>query len=241
MPRSSPVSLVKVNEENSSELLKNLVLSGKDDEPLFLQALTHRSAGDFNNQRLEFLGDALLGFLVAEVLYEMFPEAPEGDMSLHRSALVQGTALADVAREHGIQGWLISGKSLSGGNLPLPDSALEDAVEALVAAFYLSKGIVETRKFVRQLFSSRLQKLDSQPAVKPNKTRLQEFLQAHKHPLPTYVASGEDRDAFHVRCEVNMNGRCYTAEGKGRKKGRAEAIAAGLVLQLLQESGQSET
>ena len=229
-----------MSEVNSSEFLKNIELV-MGEEPLVLQALTHKSVGGFNNQRLEFLGDALIGMLVAEILYEMLPEATEGHMSLHRSVLVQGKTLAEIAREHGISSLLVVGKSFAEKDLPLPDSALEDAVEALVAAFYLSKGLAETRKFVHQFYSSRLQKLLSEPAVKPVKTRLQEFLQARKELLPTYVWLSDRKDAFYMRCEVNVNGTPYSAEGKGKRKSIAETIAAGLVLQLLQEGKQPKT
>ncbi len=235
---------LEVNEESRSGLLE-ILGSGRFEEPLFRQALTHRSVGDFNNQRLEFLGDALLGLLVAEILYEKFPKATEGEMSLHRSGLVKSSTLAAVAREHGIDRSLVLGKSLAGRRPIVPDSALEDAMEALVAAFYITMGFEKTQEFVRQLFSSRLQTLSSGTAVKPNKSRLQEFLQARGQALPTYIVledsgSGEDH-SFCVECVVMSREIRYSAEAKGRKKSMAEEISAGLVLELLSKKERRGT
>ena len=191
------------------------------------QALTHRSAGHHNNERLEFLGDALVNCLVAELLYEQHPRADEGEMTRHRAALVNGTALAAIARTAGI-GELLRlgpGELKSGGFRR--DSILADAFEAVVAAIYLDAGWTACRAIVRELFASR-SAAGAGAAPKDAKTRLQELLQAHALALPVYelVASHGDEHAktFEIECRVDALGIRTTGSGSTRRG--AEQVAA---------------
>jgi len=204
------------------------------DPSLAALALTHRSAGKPNNERMEFLGDALLGAIIAEMLYETHPKAAEGDMSRLRAQLVNGQALAVVARELelGDQLKLGSGELKSGGYRR--DSILADAFEALVAAIYLDGGFDACRATVRTLFAERVSALPH--ASKDAKTRLQEWLQAHGWPLPQYelvAAEGEEHArTFEVHCIIAQP-MAVTEPGRGSSRRLAEQDAAEMVLNRL--------
>lgn len=204
------------------------------DPSLAALALTHRSAGKPNNERMEFLGDALLGAIIAEMLYETHPKAAEGDMSRLRAQLVNGQALAVVARdlELGDQLKLGSGELKSGGYRR--DSILADAFEALVAAIYLDGGFDACRTVVRTLFADRIAALPH--ASKDAKTRLQEWLQAQGWPLPQYelvATEGEEHARiFEVHCIVSQPMTVKEA-GRGSSRRLAEQDAAEVVLNRL--------
>jgi ribonuclease-3 len=151
-------------------------------------ALTHRSANAEHNERLEFLGDALLGFIVAETLFTLNPQATEGELSRMRSALVNKSALAAAARSLGIGEYLQlgTGETNSGGSDR--DSILADTVEALIAAIYLDGGIGACTTFVKKISESKLAIDTATTERKDAKTRLQEFLQAQGKNLPKYEA-----------------------------------------------------
>jgi ribonuclease-3 len=206
------------------------------DTSLAALALTHRSAGKPNNERMEFLGDALLGAIVAEMLYETHPKAAEGEMSRLRAQLVNGQALAVIARELelGDRLKLGSGELKSGGFRR--DSILADAFEALVAAVYLDGGFDACRDTVRTLFADRVTALPR--SSKDAKTRLQEWLQAQGHPLPHYElvgTEGEDHARiFDVNCVVSEP-LAVTASGRGGSRRLAEQDAAEMVLNRLLE------
>ena len=197
-------------------------------------ALTHRSAGKPNNERMEFLGDALLGAIVAEMLYETHPKATEGEMSRLRAQLVNGQALAEMARELelGDRLKLGSGELKSGGFRR--DSILADAFEALVAAVYLDGGFDACRDTVRTLFTDRVAALPR--SSKDAKTRLQEWLQAQGWPLPQYelvATQGEDHARiFDVNCVVTEP-LAVTATGRGSSRRLAEQDAAEVVMNRL--------
>lgn len=200
------------------------------------RALTHRSAGRDNNERLEFLGDALLNLLVAELIYEIHPQASEGDMTRLRAALVNGTALAQMARELEIGDRLNLGPGeLKSGGFRR-ESILADAFEALVAAVYLDAGWVRTREVVRSLFAERVAAGARTP--KDAKTRLQEILQGAGLPLPSYElveASGEDHArVFEVSCRVESLSILTRASGSSRRA--AEQLAAEEALLLASRS-----
>lgn len=210
------------------------------DSSLATLALTHRSAGKPNNERMEFLGDALLGAIVAEMLYETHPKASEGEMSRLRAQLVNGQALAEMARELelGDRLKLGSGELKSGGFRR--DSILADAFEALVAAVYLDGGFEACRNTVRGLFADRVTALPR--SSKDAKTRLQEWLQAEGWPLPQYElvgAEGEDHARiFDVNCVV-MEPMAVTAAGRGSSRRLAEQDAAEMVLSRLLDTRDS--
>jgi ribonuclease III len=211
------------------------------DASLATLALTHRSAGKPNNERMEFLGDALLGAIVAEMLYETHPKASEGEMSRLRAQLVNGQALAEMARELelGDRLKLGSGELKSGGFRR--DSILADAFEALVAAVYLDGGFEACRTTVRDLFADRVTALPR--SSKDAKTRLQEWLQAQGWPLPQYElvgTEGEDHARiFDVNCVV-MEPMAITAAGRGSSRRLAEQDAAELVLSRLLDARDSQ-
>ncbi|MEO7072054.1 MAG: ribonuclease III [Rhodanobacter sp.] len=198
-------------------------------------ALTHRSAGRPNNERLEFLGDALLGAIVAEMLFAAHPKASEGELSRLRAQLVCGTALAVLGRELelGDKLKLGPGELKSGGYRR--DSILADAVEAMIAAVYLDGGFAACRDVVHGLFATRIAAL--QRSSKDAKTRLQEYLQADGWPLPVYeltASHGEDHDkTFDVRCSIGEP-LAISVEASASSRRAAEQDAAEALLVQLQ-------
>jgi len=201
------------------------------DPALALLALTHRCVGKPNNERLEFLGDALLGAVIAELLYEAHPKASEGELSRLRAQLVNGQALATMARELalGDEIRLGTGELKTGGFRR--DSILADAFEALIAAVYLDGGFDACRIELRELFGERVAAL--RRSSKDAKTRLQEALQAGGWPLPQYdllASHGEDHaKTFDVRCAITEPVP-LSAETHGDSRRAAEQDAAEIVL-----------
>ena len=194
-------------------------------------ALTHRSVGRPNNERLEFLGDAFLGAVVAEMLYEAHPNASEGELSRLRAQLVNGQSLAAIARELEFGDRLKLGpRELKSGGFRR-ESILADALEAMLAAVYLDGGFEACRQTVRRLFADRIAALPR--SSKDAKTRLQEHLQAGGWPLPCYelVASHGDDHAkqFDVRCVI-AEPVPLDAEASGSSRRAAEQEAAEAVL-----------
>ncbi|BDU22305.1 ribonuclease III [Dyella sp. GSA-30] len=200
-------------------------------------ALTHRSVGKPNNERMEFLGDALLGVMVAELLYDAHPNASEGELSRLRAQLVNGQALAVIARELELgDGLKLGPGELKSGGFRR-DSILADAFEALLAAVYLDGGFEACREVVRSLFKDRVAAIPR--SSKDAKTRLQEWLQARGLPLPLYElkdARGEDHaKTFDVSCAITEP-QIIHADGHGGSRRAAEQDAAETVLRRLLES-----
>lgn len=201
------------------------------DVALLEAALTHRSAAALNNERLEFLGDAVLSFVVAEILYRVRPGAPEGDLSRLRASLVSGETLAAVAAEHGLGDWLVLGEGelKSGGYRR--KSILADGLEAVVGAIYLDGGMDSARSVVERLLHTRLDSLPPAALLKDAKTRLQEVVQGGGRDLPVYtvlaVSGPPHQQTFRVRCE--LPGSPLSAEAEGTSRRRAEQEAARLV------------
>jgi ribonuclease-3 len=206
------------------------------DPGLATLALTHRSAGKPNNERMEFLGDALLGALVAELLFEAHPNASEGELSRLRAQLVNGQALAVIGRELelGDDLKLGPGELKSGGYRR--ESILADAFEALVAAVYFDDGYDACRQVVRRLFTPRVAEIKR--SSKDAKTRLQEWLQGRGLPLPIYELTdsyGEDHaKIFDVSCTIDEPDP-IRVEGRGGSRRAAEQDAAETVLRRLLE------
>jgi ribonuclease-3 len=200
-------------------------------------ALTHRSASKRNYERLEFLGDAVLSFAVAVLLYREYPQADEGDLSRYRAALVSGSTLADVATglDLGAQLRMGSGELKSGGYRR--SSILADALEAIFGAVYLDGGIAAVSAVIERLFSARLAELPQAQALKDPKTRLQELLQGRSLRIPVYAVedvSGEPHEHWFVAsCEVEALGLREQGEGSSRR--RAEQEAAERVLRRLEQ------
>lgn len=207
------------------------------DESFLKRALTHRSAANLNNERLEFLGDAILGFIVADELYRAFPDAKEGQLSRLRARLVKKETLAAIARrlDLGMYLQLGAGELRTGGHSR--DSILADSLEALFAAIYLDSGYQSARKIVLNLFRKRIEELSPETQGKDPKTRLQEYLQARKKSLPSYniieVIGEQHEQSFFVECRVDeMN---LQSRGSGSSRRKAEQIAASNLLEQLLE------
>ena len=206
-----------------------------DDTRLFAQALTHRSAHSLNNERLEFLGDAVLDFVISEAIFRLREEADEGDLSRLRSSLVKDTSLAHIASELGLGEHLIlgSGERKSGGHRRA--SILADALEAIFGAVYLDSGFSAAREMIERLFAERLATLPEASELRDPKTRLQEWLQARKLSLPHYeltnVTGKDHRQRFEVSCTVSELSQ--TTEGAASSRRKAEQQAARHMLQVL--------
>ena len=194
---------------------------------LLQQALTHRSAAKQHNERLEFLGDAVLGMVVAQALFKRFPTVPEGKLTRMRSTLVKGDTLAELGREADV-GELLKlgpGELKSGGHRR--SSIIADAMEAILGAIYLEAGLEATTEVILRLWQSRIDKLDPNEHPKDAKTRLQEFLQSRKLPLPVYEVvdiSGKDHDqTFVVHCQIESLGKPMKGTGTSRRKAEQQA------------------
>ena len=202
---------------------------------LLAQALTHRSANANNNERLEFLGDALIGFVVAEALWMRFPDADEGRLSRLRASLVNKESLARLARGLALGDYLClgAGEYRTGGHAR--DSILADALEAVFAAVYLDKGFAAAEDVILSVFRDALERIVNLGAVKDPKTRLQELLQARKLPLPEYevlgVTGSQHAQIFRVRCILADGTKASHGEGTSRR--RAEQQAARAMLEQL--------
>lgn len=203
-----------------------------DDKGLLEQALTHRSVGRENNERLEFLGDAILSFVISSELYQRFADIDEGSLSRLRASLVKGDTLAAMARELSLGDYLNlgSGELKSGGFRRA--SILADALEALFGAIYLDSDIQTIQKVILQLFHERLGKVDPSKALKDPKTRLQEYLQSRSQPLPEYevidIQGKSHAQTFTVSCRVSGLDEPVISQGSSRRK--AEQAAAQEVL-----------
>jgi len=205
------------------------------DVGLFVQALTHRSATGPNNERLEFLGDAVLDFVISDALFELRPEADEGDLSKLRASLVKDTSLAELAVDLGLGEHLIlgSGERKTGGHRR--ESILADALEAIFGAVYLDSGFNAAEDLIHRVFKQRLEALPDAEDLRDPKTRLQEWLQARKLSLPTYdlvsVTGKDHRQKFVVSCTVIELSQ--TTEGQSTSRRKAEQHAArGMLLVL---------
>ncbi len=209
------------------------------DESLLRLALTHRSAGKRNNERLEFLGDSIVNHVVAEAIYHRFPGADEGEMSRMRASLVKGDTLAKLAREFDLGDYLElgTGERRSGGHRR--NSILADAFEAISGAMLLDSDPKTTRENLLRWFDERLSGLDRKANPKDAKTQLQEYLQGRGHSLPDYAlvsSHGEDHAReFVASCEVPALE--LRTEGKGSSRRKAEQAAASLALQELDADG----
>jgi ribonuclease-3 len=205
------------------------------DSSLCLAALTHRSAAAAHNERLEFLGDSVLNCAVAQLLFDAHARADEGALSRLRASLVSGEVLAQIAAEHQLGDYLRlgSGELKSGGYRRA--SILADALEALIGAVMVDAGFDAAARVVERLIGPRLVSLPEAAALKDAKTRLQEALQGHAMPLPTYTLSGVEGEphaqVFAVVCEVTPLNLQTTGEGVSRR--RAEQIAADRMLAML--------
>lgn len=207
-------------------------------EPRLLQeALTHRSIGSSNNERLEFLGDSVLNMVVAARLFERYPDASEGDLSRMRARLVRGSTLAKLASniDLGRQIRLGEGELKSGGFRRA--SILADTFEALLGAVYLDGGLSPCREVILTFIDPLIDRMPDVDELKDAKTRLQEWLQARGRPLPVYTLIGQEgadhAKSFFVRCCLADDGAATESNGSSRRKAE-QAAAAGMLDQLQQ-------
>jgi ribonuclease-3 len=199
------------------------------------QALTHRSANSEHNERFEFLGDACLSAIISSALYTQFPNKSEGELSRLRANLVNGEMLANIATELQLGDCLILGQGeLKSGGFRRA-SILADALEAILAAIYLDGGFDACQQVVLHLYKTRLESGLQDLHSKDAKTRLQEYLQAQKLPLPEYtlvnMIEHESESVFDVTCQVKKLDLMTKGQGETRRK--AEQKAAEKLLHLL--------
>lgn len=208
-------------------------------KPAYLkQALTHCSVGKDNYERFEFLGDSILGFVIANELFSRFPEESEGQLSRLRSYLVRGEMLVELAKEINLGDFLFLGQGeLKSGGFRR-SSILADALEAVFAAVFFDGGIDAANEVILTLYRSRLEDPDLNDCLKDSKTQLQEYLQAEKYELPEYalikVEGDEHNQLFYVTCAVDTLKQVTHGEGNNRRK--AEQLAAKKMLEQLRSN-----
>jgi ribonuclease-3 len=204
------------------------------DTSLIELALTHRSCGGKNNERLEFLGDSIVNLVIAEALFLKFAEAKEGKLSRLRARMVKGVTLAELARDFGLGDFLHlgSGEMKSGGHRR--ESILADTVEAIIGAIYLDSDMATVKNKILQWYDSRLGNLSIDDPLKDPKTRLQEYLQAKQLPLPKYdvlsIEGSAHEQLFKVSCKVTYLENSIVGQGCSRRIAEQEAVAQALKL-----------
>ena len=208
------------------------------DAQLLEEALTHRSRGGSNYERLEFLGDSVLNLVVTARLYELKPDAQEGDLSRMRARLVRGVTLSDIAAGIGLGQQLILGEGeLKSGGFRRA-SILADAFEALLGAIFLDSDYASCRTVILGFFDPLIERLPDVAELKDAKTLLQEWLQGRGLPLPEYVLLREEganhAKKFYVQCRTAGDGNAMEACGDSRRK--AEQAAAAKALDYLKKS-----
>ena len=215
--------------------MKNVLGHDFSNTELLTMALTHRSFSRNHNERLEFLGDALLGMFIADELYIKFPEAAESDLTRLRSSLVKKDALAQLAKQLDLGSHIRFGigENKSGGRQK--ESLLANTLEALIGAIYLDSDLENCRRFILKLYASLLDELTAENIPKDPKSELQEYLQANKKSLPAYNVVAEEGEAhdklFTVECSVD--GITKPIVAKGRSKRNAEQTAARTALEMI--------
>jgi ribonuclease-3 len=212
------------------------------DTALLRQALTHRSYGSPHNERLEFVGDAVLNCVVARALYERFPSTAEGDLSRARASLVNQDTLARVARRLGLGDDLRLGEGelRSGGNARA--SILADALEAVFGAVFVDAGFDAARTVIDAAFDDLLREADPAALAKDPKTRLQEWLQARRIAVPEYAVLATHGEAhaqrFEVECRIPSLGMSTTGSGTSRRAGEQAAAAEALRALAARDAGR---
>ncbi|GKT11275.1 MAG: ribonuclease III [Thiomicrorhabdus sp.] len=229
----------KKNDKLSAERLAKLgQLANKlgyvyQDISTLQHALTHRSVGAKNNERLEFLGDSLVNFMIADILFHQYSNLPEGDMSRVRAYLVKGETLAVIGREYVLSDYLVLGPGeLKSGGFRR-DSIIADAVEAIIASVYEDGGLDSCRALVNRLYAARLENLNPKNIGKDPKTRLQEWLQSRNQPLPEYsiisVNGAAHAQEFTVSCFVEKLNTKFESTASNRRKAEQKAAEEALI------------
>lgn len=213
--------------DNAERWLEKTLHYRFQDAELFAKALTHRSAASRNNERLEFLGDAVLDFVISDAVYRLRPEADEGDLSRLRASLVKDTSLAALASDLGVGDYLVlgSGERKTGGHRR--ESILADALEALFGAVFLDTGFEAARQMIEFVFEQRLAELPDARDLRDSKTQLQEWVQARSLSLPVYELSkvtGKDhKQRFAVTCTIPELSQTTEGDSSSRRKAEQEA------------------
>lgn len=209
------------------------------DQQLLGQALTHRSAAARNNERLEFLGDAVLQMVMSELLFRLHPEADEGTLTRLRSSLVNDKMLAELAQSLDVGEHLLLGSGEKKAGVHRRASILADAMEAIFAAVFLDAGIGAASSVIEKSYGERLLRLPQEHELRDPKTRLQEFLQARRFPLPRYevtdVSGKAHKQNFSVSCSIESPPEQCSGQGSSRRE--AEQAAAAAMLERLDQAG----
>jgi len=217
----------RTQQQTIDVLLKKLDYSFNDIS-LLDEALTHRSYAAKNNERLEFLGDGILNFVIADELFKRYSDVQEGDLSRLRANLVNKESLAEIANElHLGEVIQLGSGELKSGGFRRP-SILADAVESILGAVYCDSGFEDCRRLIVRLYADKLSSPTDLQSLKDPKTRLQELLQSRKYPLPEYkvtsIGGRAHAQVFHVLCRIEKLG--IEVEGEGRSRRKAEQVAA---------------
>jgi ribonuclease-3 len=211
---------------NTQSLIRKIGYTFKEPK-LLQQALTHRSHDSADNERLEFLGDSILNFIITEELYKRFPHLSEGELSRFRAGLVKGETLAVIAQDLGLGDYLqLGGGELKSGGFRRP-SILADSLEAIIAAIYLDSSIQSCQVFILTHFATKIDSINVDAKKKDPKTALQEYLQSRKMPLPVYTllsTTGEDHEqCFEIECLVEKIDYKTKASAESRRKAEQRA------------------
>jgi ribonuclease-3 len=221
-----------LSKPDTDSWLKELIGRAPRNRAAFEQALTHGSAKAVNYERLEFLGDRILGLLIGEWVYERFTEEPEGKLSRRYNALVSGETCAEIARGAGVPKHLILGKQARDDGAADSDNVLGDVMEALIGALYLEAGLEEARALVRRLWGSRVDTQTSAP--RHPKSYLQEWAAANKRKPPEYVMTDRSGPQHSLRFTVTVSIKgAGEASATGASKQEAETAAAKALLEKL--------
>ena len=211
--------------------IENLLSSKIKKSQLYLDSLTHRSASNKNNERLEFFGDAILGLVISEYLYNKFPGDDEGALSRKRSYLVRKETLSKIASQYNIGSKLILGKGekKSGGHNR--DSIISDALEALIGVVYLIEGLEKAKKFIYEILSEQINSLPENDDLKDPKTKLQELLQSHSLSLPIYETTEinvKNKISFKTICIIKDYETSEEGSGSNKRSSQQEAAIKAL-------------
>lgn len=218
--------------DNLDKIRQVLGITVSNDDLLY-EALSHRSLGKGNYERLEFLGDAVLSLVIAEALYQRYESQDEGTLSRMRASLVRGQTLAEIARDHSLGDYILLGEGELKSGVFRRESILADIVESLIGAVFLEQGFDSARQFILSLFEQRLESVPTDlQNLKDPKSRLQELLLSFGLPVPDYVllqTSGKPHElSFTVECRVER--MALTTEATAGSRRKAEQAAAESIL-----------
>jgi len=217
---------------NVTKNLQKMIGYTFNQKKILEQALTHRSASAIHNERLEFLGDSILSFVITNELYINFPTVNEGDMSRMRATLVRGKTLVEIANEFNLGQYLQLGQGeLKSGGIRR-ESILANTVEAIIGGVFLDSNINIIKNLILKWYRHRLKKLNPNHTQKDSKTRLQEYLQSKHLPLPSYFVTnvfGESHNQiFTINCKISTIKSNIIGIGKSRRKAEQSAAQSAL-------------